>query len=81
MKIVRLEPDQRRAWILSEAVLMANTRGLIRTTLTAVADHNKFALSTVRYYFNRNADLWRAIVVHPSAHAAVREEGKKIGLQ
>ena len=78
MKTVRLSIDQRRSMILSKAVEMANNEGLLKVSLLNVSMRYGFAFSTVRYCFNRNADLWRAIVSHPSAYQTVREEGRSI---
>jgi AcrR family transcriptional regulator len=81
MTRVRLEPRQRRAWILDEAVNIANRDGLMKTTVMTVADRAGFAPATVRYYFNKNSDLWECILAHPKASAPVIAEGHKIGLR
>ena len=81
MTRVRLEPNQRRTWILNEAVKIANRDGLMKKTVLVVASRAGLAPATVRYYFNRNADLWNCILSHPKVSKPVIAEGHKIGLR
>ena len=62
---MRLQPDNRRAVIVSAAISIAKTEGLHRVTHGAVAGRCKIQTSTktVRHYFATQVDLWRAVVI------------------
>lgn len=78
---VKLTAEQRRNLIVSEALEVAKRQGLIMTTLPVVSEHSRTPIGTVRYYFKSHTDLWRSVLAHPDATDALRQEGKKIGLQ
>lgn len=77
---MRLKQEQRRNIILSDVTDMANKQGLFKTTLKAYADKRKVSLSTVRYCFRTNTELWRAIIASGSAAEKVMTDARKIGL-
>lgn len=76
---MRLQPEQRRAVIITAAVAIAREHGLHRVTHGDVAKRCKVdtSVKTVRHYFADQAALWRAVVV---AAPEMSDEGKGVGL-
>ena len=60
----RLEPEVRRAVIITAAITLANEHGLAAVTHDAVARSCSFKTTgrTVKHYFPRISELWKAVV-------------------
>lgn len=79
---MRLPKEQRRALIVSTAVMLANRADLTAVTPHNVAQHCEYSTSfmTVRRYFKTRSALWSAVVIDPRASEAVRAQGVSLGL-
>jgi DNA-binding transcriptional regulator YbjK len=76
---MRLQPENRRAVIVSAAVSIAKTEGLHRVTHGSVAGRCKIQTSTktVRHYFATQVELWQAVLIEVPE---LLGEGKELGL-
>lgn len=76
---MRLQPEQRRAVIITAAVSIAREHGLHRVTHGDVAKRCRVitSIKTVRHYFADQAALWRAVM---EAEPAMSEQAKGLGL-
>lgn len=76
---MRLQPDSRRAVIITAAVRVARDKGLASVTHGSVATRCTVATSThtVRHYFDTQVCLWRAVV---EAHPEFAEQGRELGI-
>jgi DNA-binding transcriptional regulator YbjK len=76
---MRLQPEQRRAVIITAAVTIAREHGLHRVTHGDVAKRCKVetSIKTVRHYFADQVALWRAVMTEVPEMA---EEAKGLGL-
>lgn len=81
-KITKLSYEQRHSVILSTAIIIANRDGLVKVTHEAVANeaYVQTSTGTVKFYFRRRADLWRAIAMHGDASQLVRNEALALGV-
>lgn len=82
MGTVKLSYEQRENLIITTGVEIANREGLSTCNASTVARACPIKTSdaTVRFYFRRNADLWRAIACHHSASNAVKSEALALGV-
>lgn len=76
---MRLEPDQRRAVIITAAVRIARDSGLHAVNHSTVATRCVVLTSkeTVKHYFPTRGDLWRAVV---GADGSFGDAGRELGL-
>lgn len=76
---MRLQPDNRRAVIITAAISIAKTEGLHSVTHGAVSKRCKIATSTktVRHYFATQVDLWQAVLAEVPELCG---EGRELGL-
>ena len=76
---MRLEPNQRRAVIITAAVRVARDGCLADVTHGAVAKRCTVPTSTktVKHYFGQRGDLWVAVV---EADASFADQGKELGV-
>lgn len=81
-KIIKLTAEQRHSVILSTGIIIANRDGLIKVTPQAIADECfvQTSIGTVKFYFRRHRDLWRAIAMHNDASKAVKSEAIALGV-
>lgn len=79
---IKLSGEQRQSLIISTGVFIANRDGLTCTNANTIASECriKTSVATVRFYFRRNADLWRAIATHSDASKVVRDEALALGV-
>ena len=78
----RLDPDQRRAIIISTAERIACERGLACVSPDSVAAavrDVKTSVGTVRKYFRRRLDLWRA-VARVTKDKSVKDQARTLGV-
>ena len=77
---MRLEPDQRRAVIITAAVRIAKESGLAKVTHGDVAKRCTVATSTalVRHYFPERASMWAAVI---AAAPEMADQGRELGLK
>ena len=78
----RLEPEARRAVIVTAAITLANENGLAAVTHDAVARSCSFKTTgrTVKHYFPRISELWKAVVDDGRAHQTVVDEAVGMGI-
>ena len=76
---MRLQPDNRRAVIITAAISIAKEHGLHRVTHGDVAKRCKIdtSIKTVRHYFGTQVDLWQAVL---SEVPELCGEGRELGL-
>ena len=76
---MRLEPEQRRAVIITAAVRIAREAGLCKVTHGDVAKRCTVQTSTalVRHYFPERAAMWTAVIV---AAPELADQGRELGL-
>lgn len=76
---MRLQPDNRRAVIITAAISIAKAHGLHRVTHGAVAKQCRIetSIKTVRHYFGTQVDLWQAVLVEVPEMLG---EGRELGL-
>ena len=76
---MRLQPENRRAVIITAAVAIAKEHGLHRVTHGDVAKRCKIdtSIKTVRHYFQTQVDLWQAVLIEVPE---MLSEGKELGL-
>lgn len=76
---MRLQPENRRAVIITAATSIARDGGLHKVTHGTVAKRCKIDTSkaTVKHYFATQTDLWRGVI---SAAPEFTEAGKELGL-
>lgn len=78
----RLGYEQRESIIISTGVIIANRDGLNAVNHTTIAAECpiKTSIPTVRFYFRRNSDLWRAVAMHDNVSNDVRSEAIALGV-
>lgn len=77
---MRLNPDSRRAVIITAACRVARDKGLVNVTHGAVAARCVTATSThtVRHYFDTKVFLWQAVIEATGTEFA--EQARELGL-
>lgn len=73
--------EARRAQLMSEAVIIANTLGLVQVGHGELAERCGVSVPTVRSHFPNRRVLWRLIAEHPKASRDVRNEAVLIGVK
>lgn len=78
----KLTYEQRQCVIVSTAVMIANRDGLTNVTYKSVSKECFISTSeaTVRFYFRRHADLWRAVLIENQCSNEVRNEAVALGV-
>lgn len=76
---MRMQPDNRRAVIITAAISIAKAHGLHRVTHGDVAKLCKIETSTktVRHYFATQVDLWQAVLAEVPEMLG---EGRELGV-
>lgn len=79
---MRLQPEQRRALIITAAVRIAREGGLLAVTHGDVAKRCSIATSiaTVKHYFPERAAIWRSVVAACPDDERIAADGREIGL-
>ena len=78
----KLHPDERRAVIVSAAILVANDAGLSEVTFRTVSARCAFACTprTVQHYF-KIGELRREVVSDARANQMVRDDAAAMGIR
>lgn len=78
----KLQPDERRAVIVSAAVELANDKGLSEVTFHSVAQKCRMDTMprTVQHYF-KIGELRRAVVADARANQMVRDDAAAMGIR
>jgi DNA-binding transcriptional regulator YbjK len=79
---MRLQPEQRRAMIVTAASRIAREGGLVAVTHGDVAKRCSTATSaaTVKHYFPERRLLWLAVIAACPDDEGLQSDGREIGL-